>query len=65
MDTYRRLRVWLRTRPAWAFDSVLALVVSLVPLWVLASVPPDTPGLDGFDGVTPVLALLTVLPACR
>lgn len=61
MDTYRRLRVWLRTRPAWAFDSVLALVVSLVPLWVLASVPPDTPGLDGFDGVTPVLALLTVL----
>lgn len=61
MDTYHGLRAWFRARPPWVLDGVIALVVSLVPLWVLASVPPETPGMHGYDGLTPGIVALTLL----
>jgi hypothetical protein len=61
MDTYHGLRAWFRARPPWVLDGVIALVVSLVPLWVLAGVPPETPGMHGYDGMTPGLVALTLL----
>ncbi len=61
MDSYNQLRAWLRARPPWVLDGALVLVVTLVPLWLLAGVPPETPGMHGYDGLTPALVVLTLL----